>query len=465
MDPFHSTGTPLKRRTFLAAALAAPLAGAAVGTASASATGSRATGRTFHVSQAGSDRADGLASTSAWRSVEQVNKALADGGITRGDQVLFHRGDTFYGALDAIPPSKDTTRQLAFGAYGTGALPQLTSYKVCTIAAGWTQYDSQTWRIDLSANSGAYTGNTGSANVNVGFLRVDGVVRARKRFTLDALAGDWDFYSDNTQYLYVRLAGNPALAGVVRAAVDGNLVTAQSSVAVRDLELVGSGGHGFRSPGLISNVTVSGCVIHEIGGSQLLSGPANTRYGNGVEIWIGGSDISVTSTQIYDAYDVAVTCQGKQTGAQTGWTRVHVTGCTIRNCTQSFEMWCQGTGTGSGYGFTDCSFAGNDCRQAGYSWGAGVRPDTAGKGTHLLFYDTELPCGGLSITDNTFYDAAQNYTYFAHTAPPAGMVVDKNRVSLLAGTKLEYQRAETIANAAAWTAATGLDRTSTFTVL
>jgi hypothetical protein len=94
-----------------------------------------------------------------------------------------------------------------------------------------------------------------------------------------------------------------------------------------------------------------------------------------------------------------------------------------------------------------------------------VRPDKTGKSTHLLFYDTQLPCAGLSITGNTFIDAAQNYTYFAHTAPPVGMVVDNNQISLKAGTKLEYQRAETIEQSAAWAAATGLDQHSTFTVV
>jgi hypothetical protein len=97
--------------------------------------------------------------------------------------------------------------------------------------------------------------------------------------------------------------------------------------------------------------------------------------------------------------------------------------------------------------------------------GAVARPDKAGKSTHLLFYDTQLPCSGLSITGNTFVDVAQNYTYFAHTAPPAGMVVDNNAISLYAGTKLEYQRSETIEQAAAWTAAPGLDQHSTFTIL
>ena len=292
------------------------------------------------------------------------------------------------------------------------------------------------------------------------------MIKAAKFFALASLAADWDFYNDS-QYLYVRLGSNPASAGDIRVAVDGNLVTAQSAVAVDGLELRGSGGHGFRTPGLQNNVTLSNTVIAEIGGSQLIytGGPANTRYGNGVEIWIGGSNVTVTGCTISDVYDVGVTCQGTQSGAQVGWSNVHITNSSITNCTQSFEMWCAGAGTATGSGFTNCSFANNHCTGAGRGWGAVARPDKAGKSTHLLFYDTQLPCSGLSITGNTFIDAAQNYTYFAHTAPPAGMVVDNNAISLYANTKLEYQRTETIEQAAAWTAATGLDQHSTFAIL
>lgn len=452
----------VSRRTVLMAAVAVPIAGRGV----ADARPRHRCDPTFYVSAAGSDSAGGTSATTAWRSLSRVNRALSDGTIARGDNVLFKSGDEFYGTINSIPTAADTEPVLTFGSYGSGARPRISNYKVCNSAAGWTSYSANVWRIDLSANSGAYTGNTGSSNVDVGFIRVNGTIMPVKRWDLSSLAADWDFYSDNARYLYVRLTDNPASAGDVRAAVDGNIITAPSSVAVHGLELCGSGGHGFRAPGLDGNIAISDCVIHEIGGAQLIytGGPAQTRYGNGVEIWIGANDISITGNEIHDVYDVAVTYQGSQAGTQLGWTDVHATNNTIHHCTQSFEMWSDGTNTAAGTGFVNCSFADNNCSYSGYSWSAGVRPDRAGKGTHLLFYDTQLPTD-LRITGNTFYDAAQNYTYFSSTTPPPDMVVDDNAISLKAGTKLEYQRAETIEQAAAWTAATGLDRHSTFATI
>ena len=462
----------LSRRTILTAAAAVTATAATAGTAAAQPDrkghrpGCGPTATTYYVSSAGSDTANGKTQSAAWKSITKLNQALADGTIVRGDTVRLRAGDEFFGTINSIPTAAATDPVLTFGAYGSGARPRISNLKICSSTSGWTQYSTNVWRIDLTAGSGAYTGNTGSTNTNAGFIRVNGVIKAAKFFALASLAADWDFYNDS-QYLYVRLGSNPASAGDVRVAVDGNLVTAQSAVAINGLELRGSGGHGVRTPGLQNNVTLSNTVIAEIGGSQLIytGGPANTRYGNGVEIWIGGSNVTVTGCTISDVYDVGVTCQGTQSGAQVGWSNVHITNSSIINCTQSFEMWCAGPGTAAGSGFTNSSFANNRCTGAGRGWGAVVRPDKTGKSTHLLFYDTQLPCAGLSITGNTFVDAAQNYTYFAHTAPPAGMVVDNNVISLHAGTKLEYQRTETIEQAAAWTAATGLDQHSTFKIV
>jgi hypothetical protein len=462
----ESLGQPVARRKVLASALAVPLVAGAgqPGWWPSGQRPRRLAGTSFYVCAMGSDSANGRTPATAWATIARVNQALAAGTVSRGDSVHFRCGETFYGTLSSIPVAADTEPILTFDSFGSGARPVLSNYKICTKTSGWVATADNVWRIDLSAGSGAYTGNTSSTNTNVGFLRVAGAIKGGKKFDLASLAADWDFYSDNSKFLYVRAPANPALSGDVRAAVDGNIVTAHSSTAVRGLELRGSGGHGFRVPGLDGNIVLDNCVIHEIGGSQLIytGGPANTRYGNGVEIWIGASNVSVTGNEIADVYDVAVTCQGTQTATQLGWNNVHITGNQIHNCTQSFEMWCDGT---TGTGFVNCSFANNTCSMAGYSWAAAVRPDKAGKSTHLLFYDTQLPCGGLAITGNSFHDAAQNYSYLSSVKPPAGMVVDHNTISLLAGTKLEFQRSETIEQASAWTAATGLDVHSTFSVI
>jgi hypothetical protein len=172
--------------------------------------------------------------------------------------------------------------------------------------------------------------------------------------------------------------------------------------------------------------------------------------------------VSITSNEIFDVYDVAVTYQGGQTTTALGWENVHTTGNYIHNCNQSFEIWCKGDPL-TGTGLVNCSFTDNTCEEAGRSWGMPVRPDWVGTGTHLLFYQTELACD-VTITGNTFYDAVSNYCYFAFPIP-GDITIDDNNISLLTGTRLQAQSATTIDNASTWVSATGIDVNSSFTVL
>jgi hypothetical protein len=75
-------------------------------------------------------------------------------------------------------------------------------------------------------------------------------------------------------------------------------------------------------------------------------------------------------------------------------------GNTIENCNQSLEVWSRGT-PAAGTGHIRCAFTDNECRDAGISWAANIRPDQAGMGTHLLTYDVELPCD-IEVARNSF---------------------------------------------------------------
>lgn len=60
--------------------------------------------KSYYVSTSGDDNNDGLSESSPWKTIDQLNLALAnntDGGwVAPGDKVLFKRGDTFYGHLN-----------------------------------------------------------------------------------------------------------------------------------------------------------------------------------------------------------------------------------------------------------------------------------------------------------------------------------------------------------------------------
>ncbi len=75
---------------------------------------------TYYVSASGSDSAAGT-QAAPWQSLAKVSSTT----FAPGDQILFHRGDTFSGTL--TPKSSGAAGQpITFGAYGMGAKPVLT---------------------------------------------------------------------------------------------------------------------------------------------------------------------------------------------------------------------------------------------------------------------------------------------------------------------------------------------------
>ncbi|WP_116951784.1 right-handed parallel beta-helix repeat-containing protein [Jiangella endophytica] len=449
----------ITRRTFLAGTVGAVPVAMAAGAAPAVATRRRRSGTCWYLSSSdGDDVNTGTSPADAWSSLARLDTALTSGEVVMGDTVRLKAGDEFFGSIRHLPAATAGPERLTITSYGAGSAPRVSAYKICDVASAWTQTSPSVWTIDLT-DATAFTGNTGSMNADVGFLRVDGEIFGAKKWAAAELAAQWDFYSDQTAgLLHVRSEGNPTTHGDVRCAVDEVLVVVASHTTVEGLELVGTGGHAVRALSATEAV-VRNNVIHEVGGSSL---GGTTRYGNGVEIWIGCSDILIDANEIFDVYDVAITYQGPQEGAMIGWTDVHATNNTIRNCTQSFEVWSRGTDvTSPGAGFTNCTFSDNLCEDAGFSWAMPVRPDK--NGVHLLFYYKELPTD-IRIERNEFRRAYSSYCYFSggSPTPPELLVASANIIELAAGTKIQYQRTETIEQSAAWTAATGLDTDSTF---
>lgn len=402
------------------------------------------------MSALGSDSADGLTEATAWKTPQKVNTVSPTGA-----NVLFRRGDTFYGSVN---PAAGTN----LGAYGAGERPILTAYKLLNQAAGWTQHAAGVWKIDLTSPT-THTGLTASTNTNIGFLLVDGALKVTKRVTLAELAAPWDFYSD-AQYLYVQATGNPTtLATSIQAApcLPGLVQVNSGRNVIRDLHLTGNGGHGVRGNNGASDVRVRDCLIDYIGGSFLIgSGDNTTRYGNGIELWIGSNRWLVDNNEVAYCYDVAFTAQGTSTATAIGWSDIMVRGNSFHDCTQSVEFWSDGT-VYSGGGFVRVVIDANQCARAGWSPWTDVRPNTDTR-VHLLTYNWVLPAD-ITIQNNVFDDSRGSYAYFAY--PPTGIVRRNNTIRLRPGSKIRFQDAQTIEQSAAWVAATGAEIGSTFTVL
>jgi hypothetical protein len=374
-------------------------------------------GRLFYVSSAGDDAASGLAENSAWKTITHVNAQLASGLIGVDDSVLFECGRTFYGKIR--PPARSVKKgsnYLTIGSYpsgGTRHRPTISSYKLLNRAAGWTQVDDTTWTIDLSptmhdkSHSG-YDGAQGGGG-NIGFLKIDEVIRGRRMWRLTDMVEQWDFHCVGN-LLSVKSAGNPtALAGDIRAACDGDCISMGNSLRITGLRLEGGGGHGIR--GSASNVRVDDNEFAELGGSAL---DATTRYGNGFEAWIDSTDILVERNIFHDIYDAALTAQGGPTSTTGQWSNIAFRNNLVYFCNQSFEFWSDGEPRRDP-GFINCVVECNTCLYAGYGWSSGVRPDQDTK-VHLLTYGWVLPAD-ITVRRNVFLDGHTAYRFSASPTP------------------------------------------------
>lgn len=448
----------LSRRSLLTTASALPAVALLAGMPADASAQSR---RTYFVSLQGDDNAAGTSESTAWKTINRVNKAFAEGQIVHGDSVLFQRGQLFFGELNQLSEPQGDAR-LTIGAFGTGTHPRIMGYKALHLPEAWSKVGHNLWQIDLSDPKN-YRGNSCSQphrEGNIGLLRVGGKFYASKKATVDELSQDFDFHADSASKIFtIHSVDNPGRRGIY-AAADGRLVQAKSNTTIQDLDLIGCGGHGIQAVG-VSGVRILNNHIRHIGGSELIGYHVpNTRYGNGVELWIGTNDVVVEGNAVYDIYDVAFTLQGEQEGNFLGWRDIHIKGNSTTRCSQSFEVWARGGNKGAGY--RNCTFTGNNCSNAGIGWGYEARPNKDEGGVHLLSYSEDLPMD-LTISGNRFVNAVNAYMY-RHPQHRSEMKIDNNTIELKAGQKLQHQRGELIEQHAAWSEATGFDKNSKFVI-
>jgi hypothetical protein len=419
-----------------------------------------ATGRTFFVSPVGNDNAVGSMAM-PWRTIDSVNRRVADGTLRDGDSVLFRSGAVFYGKIRLAWPDSSPAL-FTVGAYGGGpgvTRPVISSYKILDVVRGWRLTGVQEWASDLSSAAVAvthhgYSGAQGGAD-NIGFLRVDGVVKGRRVSARTGLAQQWDFCCVGTT-LYVRSAKNPTeMATDLRAACGETCIEITDGLRIVGLRFEGGGGHGAQ--GTASHVRITDNEFCELGGSLL---DPSARYGNGVEIWIGSSDVVVERNVFHDIYDVALTMQGSQDSDVIGWNAISFRENLVFRCSQSIEFWSAGKGQNR-KGFAGCTVERNICLFAGYGWSGTVRPDQEVR-VHLLTYGWSLPADIL-VTANVFYDAVSAYRY--SSSPTPGLVTSGNTVLLRSGTLMRSGSPQTIENATQWAIGSNEEFGSSFAVL
>ena len=102
---------------------------------------------TYYVSSSGGDDSRSMATAqqmgTPWQSLARVS--AISGQLQAGDQVLFKRGDIFNGTL-TLNCSGGSGAAIVFGAYGDGALPELTGFTQLT---GFVQKGGNVWEAPV----------------------------------------------------------------------------------------------------------------------------------------------------------------------------------------------------------------------------------------------------------------------------------------------------------------------------
>ncbi len=94
---------------------------------------------TYYVSSSsGNDYNSGTSSSSPWQSLSKVNSYY---NFQPGDNILFKRGDSFYGNI-SINNSGNAGNPITLGAYGAGAKPVITGF---TWVSSWTNVGGNIW--------------------------------------------------------------------------------------------------------------------------------------------------------------------------------------------------------------------------------------------------------------------------------------------------------------------------------
>ena len=344
----------------------------------------------YYVSNFGCDTNDGLTPKTPWKTINKINKS-----ISGGDEVRFCCNDIFYGRI--VPPEgPDSEHPTILTSYGEGKKPVISQYMLPKKGA-WEKHGENIYRLDIRKREN-FDGNHLSANSNAGFFKVDGEFRYAKKFLLEELFENWDFYCDE-HYIYVYLDKSPDKASEnIQIAPDVRSVEFCTNLRITNLVFRGTGAHGIS--GTSQNAYIADCEFLEIGGSRLDSieckGKLNrVRYGNGVEAWTNSRNITVERCLFADIYDVAITMQGGD--VLTSWENCFFRHNVIKNCTQAFEIWSRGDVPGTG--FINCFFEDNICIDCGYGWGHDAR-DNKGVAAPLLIYGLGCPTTDVTVRRN-----------------------------------------------------------------
>src|SRR6185369_3256397 len=86
-------------------------------------------------------------SSTPWKSIDKLNSIFSS--LQPGDQVLFKKGDVFYGGIN-VSKSGSAGSPITFGAYGSGSKPLISGF---TTISSWASVGNGLYEASVSTES------------------------------------------------------------------------------------------------------------------------------------------------------------------------------------------------------------------------------------------------------------------------------------------------------------------------
>lgn len=226
-----------------------------------------------------------------------------------------------------------------------------------------------------------------------------------KKWSLDDLKAPGDYFYDAASYrVFLYWPENPAKTcksielAMRRHVVDHSCI---HDVIIDGLGIAYGAAHGFGGTKPLRYV-IRNCDVYYIGGAHQFTTENGrpVRFGNGIEYWGSATDCLVEKCRLWEIYDAALTNQGRgNENDPSNEVRITYRENEIWNSEYSFEYWNSGGVT------SDILFEKNVCRDAGFGWAHGQRPDP--NGAHMMFYNNRAETTNFVVRGNVFTNSTE----------------------------------------------------------
>ncbi len=166
----------------------------------------------YYVAASGNDSNSGTSTSAPWKTLSKVSSYT---GFVSGDQILFNRGDVFYGML-VVRNSGSAGNPITYGAYGSGANPVITGF---TSITSWTNKGNNIWESTNAVSS------LSSCNM----VSINGVNTAMGRTPNYPNYYTWNSHSGNSS-ISTGLSGSPNWTGAELAVFTTSYIVARHPI-------------------------------------------------------------------------------------------------------------------------------------------------------------------------------------------------------------------------------------------